>query len=194
MVEPTEQLAFAGLAGRMTRERPETPETRELVCRHYGPVYRLLVRLTRDVHRAEDLAQETFATAWGRLAGLQEPTRVAPWLRRIAYRKFVDDCRRTRRLRAVLERAARNETRVDEVSPPGRLVRREGAQWLAGALARLGELDRAVLHARYVEDLPSARIGQLLGCGAGSIRKRLHVAIRRLRCMAGPEVGDAGEP
>ena len=32
---------------------------RELVCRHHQAVYRFLVQLSRDVHRAEDLTQET---------------------------------------------------------------------------------------------------------------------------------------
>src|SRR5579872_1945940 len=35
----------------------------ELVRSHYRAVYRFLVHLTRDVHRAEDLTQETFAAA-----------------------------------------------------------------------------------------------------------------------------------
>ena len=43
----------------------------ELVSGHYQTVYRFLAHLTRDVHRAEDLTQETFAAAWERIATFQ---------------------------------------------------------------------------------------------------------------------------
>src|SRR5437762_411301 len=47
--------------------RPEA--SAELVRGHHQTIYRFLVHLTRDVHQAEDLTQETFAAAWENIAG-----------------------------------------------------------------------------------------------------------------------------
>ena len=62
----------------------------ELVRAHYQAVYRFLVHLTRDVHRAEDLTQETFAAAWEKRATFEGRSTPATWLHRIAYTKFID--------------------------------------------------------------------------------------------------------
>ena len=70
----------------------------ELVRGHYQAVYRFLVHMVRDVHRAEDLTQETFATAWERIATFQGRSTLATWLHRIAYTKFVDGQRSDRRI------------------------------------------------------------------------------------------------
>jgi RNA polymerase sigma-70 factor (ECF subfamily) len=43
----------------------------ELIRLHYQKVYRLLVQLTGDVHQAEDLTQETFVSAWEKIAKFQ---------------------------------------------------------------------------------------------------------------------------
>ena len=39
--------------------------------RHHAGVYRFLLHLTRDPDRAEDLTQETFASAWRRIGGFR---------------------------------------------------------------------------------------------------------------------------
>ena len=69
----------------------------ELVRSHYQAVYRFLLHMVRDVHRAEDLTQETFATAWERMATFQGRSTLATWLHRIAYTKFIDGQRSDRR-------------------------------------------------------------------------------------------------
>jgi RNA polymerase sigma-70 factor (ECF subfamily) len=76
----------------------------ELVGAHYQTVYRFLVHLTRDVHQAEDLTQETFATAWEKIAAFQGRATLGTWLHRIAYTKFIDARRAERRAAGLRER------------------------------------------------------------------------------------------
>ena len=77
----------------------------ERVRGHYQAVYRLLVHLTRDVHQAEDLTQETFAAAWERIATFEGRATLATWLHRIAYTKFIDARRgRSGRAEEMLDR------------------------------------------------------------------------------------------
>src|SRR5262245_61486242 len=76
----------------------------ELVRAHYQAVYRFLVHLTRDVHWAEDLTQETFAAAWEKVATFQGRSTLATWLHRIAYTRFVDAKRTEQRATAARQR------------------------------------------------------------------------------------------
>src|SRR5262249_39048411 len=70
----------------------------EVVRTHYQQVYRFLVHLCRNVHRAEDLTQETFAAAWEKIATFQGRATLATWLHRIAYTKYIDAQRAERRV------------------------------------------------------------------------------------------------
>ena len=74
MTEPDDQRLLRHLrAG-----RPEA--CAELVHAHYKIVYRFLVHLTRDIHQAEDLTQDTFAAAWAEnrhLPGSSDPGHLA---------------------------------------------------------------------------------------------------------------------
>ena len=75
----------------------------ELVRANYQPVYRFLVHLTRNVHEAEDLTQETFAAAWQRIGSFEGRATPTTWLYRIAYSKFIDARRSQRRAADVLD-------------------------------------------------------------------------------------------
>ena len=98
MTEPDDQRLLSNLrAG-----RPDA--CAELVRSHYQAVYRFLVHLTRDVHQAEDLTQETFAAAWEKIATFQARSTLATWLHRIAYTKFIDAQRAERRAAGMRER------------------------------------------------------------------------------------------
>ena len=65
----------------------------ELVERHYRLVYRYTYRLSGSSADADDLTQQTFLTAIGKLAQLREPQRAAGWLCRIARNIFLKSLR-----------------------------------------------------------------------------------------------------
>lgn len=69
-----------------------------LIDRHYSPVQRFLTRQTRDPDFAQDLTQEVFATAFERLAQLNDAAAFLPWLYRIARNQCHSSYRRTTRL------------------------------------------------------------------------------------------------
>ncbi len=123
----------------------------ELVRGHYQTVYRFLVHMVRDVHRAEDLTQETFATAWERIATFQGRSTLGTWLHRIAYTKFIDRRRSDRRIATMTERVL--IPAIAPVDPLETVIASEEARRLYGALDELDSKDRTLLVLHYLQGL-----------------------------------------
>lgn len=69
----------------------------ELIYREYKmDVYRYLYYLSRDHHQSEDLMQETFCRACGRLENL-EGGKIKAWLLRVAHNAYIDKVRKESR-------------------------------------------------------------------------------------------------
>lgn len=72
--------------------------------RHYGDVYRFLLRRTGDPHEAEELGQRVFADAAAAEHQLERDGRpLLPWLLAVAHRRWVDELRRRDRQQVSLE-------------------------------------------------------------------------------------------
>jgi len=152
----------------------------ELVREHHAPIYRLLFHWCRNEHQAEDLTQETFASAWTGLKGFSGASSLRTWLHRIAFRKFVDSERRGSLRNAVGEPAI---DAVDEDSPdPVKLaVADEDAQRLYEALSQLEPDENHVVVLHYLQGLNYEEISAVLGVPAGTLRWRKSRAMESLR-------------
>jgi RNA polymerase sigma-70 factor (ECF subfamily) len=152
-----------------------------LVREHYARIYRLLAHLTRDRHVAEDLCQETFATAWAKIATFAGGAAIGTWLHRIAYRKFLD-ARRTSQGRppasAIIEQLP--PPRVEERDPLAGLLASEQAVAMHAALGRLEEPQRIVIVLHYLQGLSYREMSAITGEPVGTIKWRASAAIQRL--------------
>jgi RNA polymerase sigma factor (sigma-70 family) len=126
-----------------------------------------------DVATAEDIVQDVFVRARGRLAGMTEPGAYA-YLRRATINGWKNHLRH----RAAEERAVAGLAAVvTEAAAVG--VEEREAMW--AEIARLPARQRAVLVLRYYEDLPDDEIARLLGCRRGTVRSQAKRALDRLR-------------
>jgi RNA polymerase sigma-70 factor, ECF subfamily len=166
--------------------RPEA--SAELVRVHYQPVYRLLAHLTRDVHRAEDLTQETFITAWEKIGGFQQKSSLRTWLHRIAYTKFVDSQRTRQRAEGLRDRIEPSPVR--SVDPLDAAAADDEANKLHRALDQLDESDRGLLVLHYLQGLSYREMSVVLDEPSGTVKWRTHLALERLRELLPEEVGD----
>jgi len=66
---------------------------------HSGRVDGLSVRLAADTAEAEDCTQETFITAWQRLAEFRGESRLMTWLHTIAYHEVIGRRRADRKFK-----------------------------------------------------------------------------------------------
>lgn len=139
-------------------------------------VFAYLRRHLEDAHAAEDLLQQTFLIAARNTPALQAADSRRAWLIGIA-RNLIREHRRQRIRRRTLpipEDAAAPEApakdpRLDE-------MRR--------AIAQLPETHREVLTLRLADELSYAEIAEALSIPIGTVRSRIHHAVRQLRADA----------
>jgi RNA polymerase sigma-70 factor (ECF subfamily) len=157
-----------------------------LVRAHYQTVYRFLVHLTRDVHQAEDLTQETFAAAWEGLAAFQGRATLATWLHRIAYTKFIDAQRAERRAAGMREHLARPI--LSPFDPFASVMADDEAQRLYRALDGLDAPERTSLVLHYLQGLSYREMAAVLDEPTGTVKWRTAEALNRLRALLSYEV------
>jgi RNA polymerase sigma-70 factor (ECF subfamily) len=148
-----------------------------LVRDHWDAVYRLLQSMTGDVHDTEDLAQETFLRAWGRIDSFRRGTNLRSWLLKIASNAFLDETRRRKRSKV---RPHESEPMAHAEGPGRRLEVAEMATRVREAMQELSELTRMVFHLRATEDLSFREIAEVAGTTEQAARWHMHHARTRL--------------
>jgi RNA polymerase sigma-70 factor (ECF subfamily) len=166
--------------------RPEA--CAELVRSHYPAVYRFLLHLTRDVHEAEDLTQETFIAAWQRISKFKGRSTLATWLHRIAYTKFIDSKRAKRRAAGMLPRLA--DGKASPIDPLNAAMAIDEAKHLYETLDALDLPERAVLVLHYLQGLSYREMAVVLDEPTGTVKWRTGEALNRLRALLSEEVSD----
>jgi RNA polymerase sigma-70 factor (ECF subfamily) len=128
---------------------------------------------------AQELSQDVFIQAFRRIGQLQTPEAFGGWLRQIVHRMAIN--RLTRRPKPnsvdqdVLEATAcYDEEPIDAVLSTERTVK------VRSGLDRLGELDRQTLVAFYLDGQSLLQMSQAFDAPVGTIKRRLHVARKRL--------------
>lgn len=164
----------------------ETALMRGLYEAHAAALWRYAVRLTGDPARAEDVVQETLLRAW------QHPEATADkgcspraWLFTVARNMIIDERRgsRFRKERDSLDvPGAPDPAARDEINTVlDRLL-------LGDALAQLSAEHRAVIRRSYYLGWTTAQIAADLQIPEGTVKSRLHYAVRTLR-LALQEMG-----
>lgn len=152
----------------------------ELYRRFSRPVLGLAQRLLGDHGRAEDAAQETFASVW-RSARSFRPDRGtgSAWLFTVARNSIIDRARQ--RLDVPIEPPT-EEMAVE----PGPAEEAE-AGWVAwrvhAALERLPEREREVLELAYWRGLSQTEIAEQLDIPLGTVKTRTRSALSRMAAM-----------
>jgi RNA polymerase sigma-70 factor (ECF subfamily) len=164
----------------------------ELVHGHYQSIYRFLVRMARDVHRAEDLTQETFTTAWERIDTFEGRSTLATWLHRIAYTKFIDGQRTERRDITIRDRHTSSSVAADDPFETAMAV--DEARRLHRAIDQLDSGERAVLVLHYLQGLSYREMAAVLDLPTGTVKWRTSEALNVLRILLGEEFREHAIP
>lgn len=146
------------------------------------------LRLTRNPHDADDLLQETTLRAWRFWSHYEPGSNLRAWLHRILLNTFVNNYRRARRERELiqqLQRQAHGAAPESQNAEPS-FVRASLTDELQVGLSELPPEFRAVLWAVAVDELSYREAAEMLGCPVGTIMSRLHRARRLLQKALSP--------
>jgi RNA polymerase sigma-70 factor (ECF subfamily) len=156
------------------------PSFDALFYRYRDGIYRLSLAITKDPQAAEEIVVDTFARAYRALARLEPDDTLRPWLYRVAINESYD--RRPRAPAATpLDEAAEEVASSDERSPAALAERAETKRMVLAAIETLDAKHRNVVVLHYLNELPLAEIAQIVECPVGTVKSRLHYALRRLR-------------
>lgn len=161
-------------------ENRAEPAFAEIVRRHVDAVYSAaLRRVGGDVHLAQDVTQQVFATLAGDASRLSTHDHLVGWLYATTRNQAANVARlEYRRKRREQEAHLMHEQSQDE-APSSDWS--QIAPLLDAVIDRLGETDRAAVLLRFIERKSFGTIGAALGVSEDAARMRVDRALDKLR-------------
>jgi RNA polymerase sigma-70 factor, ECF subfamily len=154
-----------------------------LVERWETPIQNLCARMLGDLHRGEDIAQETFARLFAKRKEYEARAKVSTFLWRIALNLCYDELRRKNRNRETPfdgELSDDSGHASETLSPDVSLAREETAAHVRDALVQIPETYRSVLILRHYEDLKFREIAEVLDIPEGTVKSRMAEGLTQL--------------
>lgn len=192
--------AESGTAGGVPAARESAPESMprarrqkayvQAVERNYAKIYGFLFHLAQDHALAEDLTQETFASAWRKLDAFSGRAPIEAWLHGIALNAFRAHVRARSPETAPIEEAALTAPTVGPTMIE-RLATADLRKRAVDAVANLPEVYREIVVLRCFQGLKYREIANVLQVPIGTVQARCHIALERLRAEFREEDQDA---
>ena len=153
------------------------------VEQHRDGLYRVCCAYVRDDADRQDIYQEVLIHIWKSLDSFRGQSNLGTWMYRVAVNTCLGWLRREKRRYGMLERAREELPAASGLNGQGRESNPDDAvRQLYACVARLASVDR-LLVSLYLEDLPSAETGAVLGISEGNVRVKLHRIKNQLREM-----------
>ena len=153
---------------------------------HAAVLWRYALRLTGDASRAEDVVQETLLRAWQHPEVISDADRSPrAWMCTVARNMIIDE-RRSAAFRNVV--ASTDVTTTPEQPTRDEVDNALDKMLIADAMTRLTAEHRAVVERSYYRGWTTGQTAQDLGIAEGTVKSRLHYAVRALR-LALQEMG-----
>lgn len=174
MTEPSSTRTVARLDTADATAVPSREEAfRSLADLHMDGAYRLARVILGNSADAEDATHDAFVSAWRNWPSLRDPAQFNRWFDRI----LVNTCRNR------LRRSAR--WRYQDLSPemwsgPDEYRQIDDRDALTAAMAGLSAEHRVVIALRFYRDLTLDEIAARLQVRPGTVKSRLHYALKRL--------------
>jgi RNA polymerase sigma-70 factor (ECF subfamily) len=154
-----------------------------LVSRWEKRVYNYLLRILANREDALDLTQEVFLKAFQNLRKLEEPSRFAPWLFRIAHNEAYSLFRKRR---------PESDEEIPEQSDGGITVGGtavfpiELTLAVGAALDRLSPEQREAVVLKIYQGFKFDEMGEILACPVSTVKSRLYTALELLKAELAP--------
>lgn len=152
----------------------------EFYTRFQESVFRFALSRTGDANLAGEVLNDTMLCVWLDADRFRGDAQVLTWVLGIAFRKSMDQMRRSLRHPAEpLDEDLRDEGASVDLCEV--LQRMDDIQRVHAAIDKLSEAHRVALHLAFFEDLPYAEIATVLGCPEGTVKTRVFHAKQMLK-------------
>lgn len=163
-----------------------------LVRRHQTAAFRLCNALVLDTDAAADLVQDALVRAFVNLARCREPARFRVWLMRIVRNRSFDYLRERRRGDVSLsDEDVRLRVDATVHLEPDDVERFGHRTALERALAQLSQPLREAFVLRYVEELSTEEVAEVLGTGVSAVKMRVQRARLQLQRLLDEHQGSS---
>ena len=178
--------------------RGDAAAYRELVERMEKPLINFILRFVGERHVAEDLFQETFVRVVKTLGDFRPEASLSTWIHTIARNLSLDWLKARRRHRETALDAASSEEkgrviyfkdllRAGSEPPDRRAETTEDERRVSAALGALSPIKREALVLRMYAGLQYSEIARIQNAPVGTVKFRIHEAIRDLADLLGAE-------
>ncbi len=153
----------------------------EFFARYRAAIYRTAYGLTGDRQAAEEILQDTFARAYQRRHTLHADVSPLPWLHRVSLNLCYSRLARRRVSTDPIDEAT-EATRADDAPlPSDHAEQAELRTIVRDGIAALPEKHRSVVVLYYLQRLSLQETAEVLDIQLGTVKSRLHYALRSLR-------------
>ena len=145
----------------------------DLFDRHSTAVYRFAYSLTHDTTEAQELVQETFVTAWKKLADIRlVGDSILPWLI-VVTRHHAKNLRRKQESTEALPLDEHILNHNADALHVDHLAHREELEWVFAAVRELSDTDQRIVELCLYEGKSYKEAALQLGLSATGIAKRI---------------------
>lgn len=134
-----------------------------------------------EVGALDEILQEVQVAAVKHADRLRDPSKVAPWLYRIAVTCALQHRRRLGRGKRLIERYAADQSEQFERDPLDWLLADEQRRIVREAITSLPPRDAELLLLKYTEDWSYRQLAEHLGVTMTTVESRLHRAREKMR-------------
>jgi RNA polymerase sigma-70 factor (ECF subfamily) len=161
------------------RERGSENEDFERLMREsYRLVYQVAYSVLGNAADAEEIAQDTFLTAYRKFDSLRDGENFRPWVARASWRLALNYRRGAKRAMGRDGLWAASQTASE--TPERQASEREFELRLKAQVELLPDKLKAVVRLIGVEEMDVRTVAGILGIPEGTVRSRLHLARRQL--------------
>jgi RNA polymerase sigma-70 factor, ECF subfamily len=184
---------LAGFDGEAKRLRSgDVNAVSALMEQYKHRLYRYLLRLVSQPNTAEDLFQQTWLRVMERIHKYDPRRSFEGWLFAVAHNLAIDHLRR-RQPESLDEPTLTGETKSELLQNANQsvleeLLSRERADIVVDAVAELPVPFREVLSLRFEEEMKLEEIAVVLALPLGTVKTRLHRALKALRQSLGKKM------
>jgi RNA polymerase sigma factor (sigma-70 family) len=151
----------------------------QIICKYQAMVSGLVYAACGDLHRSEDVAQETFISAWKSLSGLRDASKLPGWLCQIARRRLADASRNSSDKEIPFSKAF--APGQEPTAAPCESLKAEETELLWTTLSRIPQPYRETLVLFYRQEQSTAQVAQAMETSEDSVRQRLTRGRQMLR-------------